>query len=127
MLIKKCQTNNKPMFYVPITLTTLYDQPSIEFIHSSQFLSNTEEMKPTLIKPVPPSNPKYNTAVQVRSQRSANRFSASGEKRSFSTPIKSPISIVLRIVLKKKEKQCLHSSLTPETLTSPQSLSISQT
>ena len=80
MLIKKCQTNNKPMFYVPITLTTLYDQPSIEFIHSSQFLSNTEEMKPTLIKPVPPSNPKYNTAVQVRSQRSANRFSAFGEK-----------------------------------------------
>ena len=36
-----------------------------------------------MVKPVPPSNPRDNTAVQQRFQRSANRFSASGEKTIF--------------------------------------------
>ena len=36
-----------------------------------------------MVKSVPPSNPRDNTAVQQRFQRSANRFSASGEKTIF--------------------------------------------
>ena len=89
-------------------------------------VSNTDEKKPTLVKPVPPSNPRDNTAVQQRFQRSANRFSASGEKTIFVHSDYESNSMFLRVVLKKKEKPCLHPFLISETLTSPQSLSISQ-
>ena len=48
------ETIEKNYQHTDNTGNVIYNQPSVEFIR--QFLSNTDEKKPTLVKPVPPSH-----------------------------------------------------------------------